>query len=226
MGNIHDAVNFALAQQGKPYKAYGARFGPNYYDCSGLMKASCDAAHIITPSSATNSSGFYNWAKAAGTLISADQAIHTYGAMLVRGGSYGYGPVGHIAFSLGDGRTMEAMGRRWGCLIGNAYGRRWGTSMIVPGADYSDPMDVAILKALAAAIQQFRDIPMHKGDKREDLVKFAKGLLNKKMPKAHLDVRDPHFADKMETVVKNFQKLVHLKPDGVIGPKTIDALTK
>lgn len=40
------AVAFALTQLGKPYQVGPNRFGPNYYDCSGLMKAAYAAVGI------------------------------------------------------------------------------------------------------------------------------------------------------------------------------------
>lgn len=134
MGKISDAVNYALAQQGKPYHAYGARFGPDYFDCSGLMNACLN--NTGTPCSATNTVGFYNWGKQTGKLISVDAAKRTYGAMLIKGRWYGYGPLGHIGISLGDGRSMEAVGRRLGCRIMDVNATGWHDGLIVPGADY------------------------------------------------------------------------------------------
>lgn len=243
MGNIHDAVNFALAQQGKPYHAYGNRFGPDYFDCSGLMKASCTAAGIWTPDYATNSSGFYNWGAAVhGAIISVDQAIHTYGAMLIKGDGHGYGPLGHICFSLGDGRTMEAMGSAYGCRIGNAWNRGFSSGLIVPGADYLDPLaealaaaaayaakkhEIEALQAIAAAIKSLHQVPMHTGDKRKQVVRFVKALLNSKFHAGCIATDGTYPpGSKMEHSIKAFQASRHLKADGVIGAKTIDALVK
>lgn len=236
MGNIHDAVNFALAQQGKPYHAYGNRFGPDYFDCSGLMVASCRAAGIVTPSYATNSSGFWNWGNTAGGLISVDQTISTYGAMLIKGDGHGYGPLGHICFSLGDGRTMEAMGSAHGCRIGNAWNRGFTSGLIVPGAEYRTLEQIAAaaeeqaaLKAIVDMVADIKAKPLHHGPTagktRPKEVMFVKALLNQKF-RAKLDATDPNFATKMEGAVKAFQASRHIKADGVVGPATITALMK
>lgn len=237
MGNIHDAVNYALAQQGKPYHAYGDRFGPNYFDCSGLMVASCRAAGIWTPSYATNSSGFYNWGAAVrGAIISVDQAIHTYGAMLIKGDGHGYGPLGHICFSLGDGRTMEAMGTAYGCRVGNAWNRGFSSGLIVPGAEYrtieeiaADAKEAGALKAIADIVADIKAHPLNPGptagNTRPKEVMFVKALLNQKF-RAKLDATDPTFATKMESAVKAFQASRHIPANGIVGPATITALMK
>lgn len=105
-------VAFALAQNGKPY-LWGAS-GPGSYDCSGLVQAATAAAgRTLTKPSASQ------WAaiQAAGKTLPLDTAIRTRGALL-------YKP-GHIAISLGNGSTIEAMGSAYGVCIGNASGRGW-----------------------------------------------------------------------------------------------------
>lgn len=110
-------VQFALAQRGKPY-VWGAS-GPNAYDCSGLVQAATRAAgKTLAKPSATQ------WAtcRAAGKAISVQAALGIRGALLFRiGGEYN-----HVAISLGNGTTMEAMGSAYGCLVaGNAASRGW-----------------------------------------------------------------------------------------------------
>lgn len=59
-----------------------------------------------------------------GTQMSVADAIRTPGALLFR--------PGHVAISLGDGRTIEARGRAYGVGIFNAQGRFTSAGMI-PG---------------------------------------------------------------------------------------------
>jgi len=58
-------------------------------------------------------------------------AIKTPGAVLLRRSKKG----GHIAFSTGDGGTIEAMGRKYGVRTGKAAGR-FNYGILVPGVDY------------------------------------------------------------------------------------------
>lgn len=110
-------VAFALAQNGKAY-VWGAS-GPNAYDCSGLVQqATAAAGRRLTKPSASQ------WAavQAAGKTMSVDTAVRTRGALLFR---IGGGDFNHVAISLGNGSTIEAMGSSYGVCIGSASGRGW-----------------------------------------------------------------------------------------------------
>lgn len=110
-------VAFALAQRGKPYE-WGAS-GPGAYDCSGLVQAATAAAgKVLGKPSASQ----WSTCVAQGKTISVSAALGIRGALLFRiGGEYN-----HVAISLGNGSTMEAMGSAYGCLIaGNAASRGW-----------------------------------------------------------------------------------------------------
>lgn len=58
--------------------------------------------------------------------ISVQQAINTKGALLFM--------PGHVAISLGQGRTIEAMSPSQGVRQGNANGRGWTSGGLIPGA--------------------------------------------------------------------------------------------
>lgn len=142
MPNIEDAVVFAIAQSGKPYKAYGDRFGLDYYDCSGLVIRSLYEAHIplgpgISVANKTgNTVSLYNWAKGVGGLVSVSKGISTRGAIMIKGKWYGNGPLGHTSYSLGDGREMAAHGRRTGIGISTLDAGFYQDAFIIPGVDY------------------------------------------------------------------------------------------
>lgn len=105
-------VRYALAQQGKAY-VWGAS-GPNAFDCSGLVQqATAAAGHILRKPSDSQWSAIV----AAGKTMSVSQAIATRGAILHLDG--------HIAISLGNGSTIEAMSPAYGVRVGTANGRGW-----------------------------------------------------------------------------------------------------
>ncbi|CAN5796758.1 hypothetical protein BH23ACT10_BH23ACT10_33830 [soil metagenome] len=91
-GNAQGAVQFALAQVGKPY-AWGGS-GPNSYDCSGLMMASWGAAGVSLPH---NSRMQYN----ATQRVSRSQLQP--GDILFFGSS-----IHHDAMYVGNGQMVEA----------------------------------------------------------------------------------------------------------------------
>lgn len=103
-------VNWALAQVGKAY-VWGAS-GPNAFDCSGLVQEATRAGGRVLAKPSDN-----QWATLAstGSAVSLATAIATRGALLHRDG--------HIAISLGNGSTVEAMGTAYGVCLGKAAGR-------------------------------------------------------------------------------------------------------
>lgn len=86
------AVNFALAQVGKPY-VYAAS-GPDSYDCSGLTMAAYAAAGISLPH---NAAAQYNY----GTHVSENALMP--GDLL-----FFYSPIGHVTIYIGNGMMVSA----------------------------------------------------------------------------------------------------------------------
>lgn len=117
-------VAIALAQLGDSY-VYGAETSasdpnPNAFDCSELVQWALARTGItFTDGSSAQI--------AACTPISVEQAIKTRGALL-------HHP-GHIAISLGDGKTIEAANSRVGVVSYNAAGR-FTDAGLVPGLRY------------------------------------------------------------------------------------------
>ena len=99
----------------KPY-VWGAK-GPSSFDCSGLVQ------YVSRQLGKTLGAPSASQAKAVPTKISVQQALNTKGALLFR---IGGGETNHVAISLGDGRTVEARGKAYGCgVFGGANGRKW-----------------------------------------------------------------------------------------------------
>lgn len=124
----------ALAQNGNEYE-YGAGRNlndadPDEFDCSGLVYWAMHQAGIDP-----NTVGSWSGAQAQGSRrISVDEALRTPGALLFK--------EGHVAISLGDGRTIEAMSERHGVKIANANGRGWSHGGLIPGMDYGGSIGV------------------------------------------------------------------------------------
>ncbi|WP_216214411.1 C40 family peptidase [Amycolatopsis aidingensis] len=92
------AIEFALAQQGKPYVWGGT--GPDTFDCSGLMLRAYEAAGVILPRVSRDQ---YK----AGAMLPVEQAQP--GDLLF----WAYDPsnpstIHHVAMYLGDGKMVEA----------------------------------------------------------------------------------------------------------------------
>ena len=124
-GTAGDFLAAALAQQGDRY-VFGAEAdqrdaNPDTFDCSELVEWACAQAGIDIPDGSWNQ-------KAATTPISVEEALRTPGALLFTDG--------HVAISLGDGRTIEARGSRYGVGIFDA-GRRFTSGGLIPGMRYA-----------------------------------------------------------------------------------------
>lgn len=123
-GSVGDFLNAALAQNGDRY-VYGAETNlndanPHTFDCSELVEWASAQAGVRFVDGSSNQ-------RANSIPISVDQALRTPGALLFRNG--------HVAISLGDGRTIEAKGSRHGVGIFNARGR-FTSGGLIPGMNY------------------------------------------------------------------------------------------
>lgn len=145
-GSVQRFLEAALAQQGDRY-VFNAHTDPNdpdpdAFDCSELTEwAAAQVGIRLSEASYTQ----YLDMKAAGTLISVEEAINTPGALLFKFPSEPQPGQprqdgSHVAISLGDGRTIEAMGTKYGVRIAEA-GNRFNYAALIPGMRYDDPPD-------------------------------------------------------------------------------------
>ncbi len=128
-GTADAFVQRALAQNGDRY-VFGAETNlndpnPNTFDCSELVQWAAAQVGVSIPDGTMNQLPHI---QRAGKGISVDQALRTRGALLFR--------PGHVAISLGDGRTIEARGSRYGVGIFPANGRGWTAGGLIPGMQY------------------------------------------------------------------------------------------
>jgi cell wall-associated NlpC family hydrolase len=91
------AVAFALAQRGKPYR-WGAQ-GPHAFDCSGLTLAAWRAAGVTIPRTAAGQ--LASLPRIQGRLRPGDLIIYRTDGPSRR----------HVAMVVGRGRMVEALGR-------------------------------------------------------------------------------------------------------------------
>jgi peptidoglycan DL-endopeptidase CwlO len=92
-GHGQIALNFALAQVGKPYQWGGN--GPDAYDCSGLTRAAWAAAGVSLPRSSHQQIG-------VGTRVSWDQLKP--GDLI-----FFYNPISHVGIYAGNGQMVHAV---------------------------------------------------------------------------------------------------------------------
>ncbi|MCK8496861.1 MULTISPECIES: peptidoglycan-binding protein [Myxococcus] len=128
-GSAETFVQKALAQRGDRY-VFGAETkmsdkNPSKWDCSELVEWAAHQAGVKVPDGTMNQLPYF---KQKGTTISVDEALRTRGALLYR--------PGHVAISLGDGRTIEARGSAYGVNIFSAHNRGWTAGALIPGLKY------------------------------------------------------------------------------------------
>jgi cell wall-associated NlpC family hydrolase len=125
-------VSMLLSQRGDHYRFGGEvnlnDTNPDYYDCSEFIEW---AAHRVGGYMPDGSSAQYAYCKSKGLSVGVSTAMRTSGALLHRDG--------HIAVSLGNGKTIEARGRSYGVGVFEAAGRGFTHGLKVPGMTYGAP---------------------------------------------------------------------------------------
>lgn len=126
-------VRRLVKHKGQEYE-WGGTTKKTGFDCSGLIYRTMLNA------------GFKNFPRTSGEIynhsrkISVKEAINTRGAILWH--------EGHIAVSLGNGKTIEAMGEAYGVVIGDARGRFTGGGLLpeIPMGDANEVNKVRNLR--------------------------------------------------------------------------------
>jgi len=128
-GTSEAFVQRALAQRGDRY-IFGAEAKPNdpnpkAFDCSELVQWAAHQVGVSIPDGTMNQLPHI---QRAGKTLPVSKAIRTRGALLFR--------PGHVAISLGNGKTIEAKGSQYGVGVFSAEGRRWTAGGLIPGMRY------------------------------------------------------------------------------------------
>jgi cell wall-associated NlpC family hydrolase len=137
-GKTQTFLRSALAQSGDRY-VWGASASPtdpnpSAFDCSELVKWAAKRAGVDVPDGSWLQ---YLQLKQQGATIPVEQALRTPGALLF---SFSHEPTpggarpsqAHVAISLGDGRTIEARGSKYGVGTFDA-GSRFEYGAVIPG---------------------------------------------------------------------------------------------
>lgn len=141
----------ALRQAGDTYvfgaEAKATDADPDTFDCSELVEWAAAQAGISGVGD--GSWNQYSTLKAKGLVVSVEEAKNTPGALLFRfdGEEDGSPSAGHVAISLGDGRTIEARGRQYG--VGQwEVGNRFEYAVLLPGVDHGASRGASPLQPL------------------------------------------------------------------------------
>ncbi|MGD9704213.1 MAG: NlpC/P60 family protein [Acidimicrobiia bacterium] len=150
MTTIEEVLMYSVAQAGDRYQ-FGAAVDfknpdPDVFDCSGLVSWACGHAGVkpLLPHG--------SWLQATHCRshhldMDVDEAIATRGALLFKFGATDpftaatRPEIAHVAWSLGDGTTIEAKGGKWGVgsWTADRVTREWTHGARIPGVDYSAP---------------------------------------------------------------------------------------
>ena len=136
--HLHTFLNAAMAQKGDRY-IFGVSDNlddpnPSAFDCSMLVQWSAHQAGVNLERNAWHQ---YQQLHDQGMTISVQDAIHTPGALLFSFNSDpngGNAPVHqHVAISLGNGKTIEALGAQYGVNTFDANTKRFQYAAVIPG---------------------------------------------------------------------------------------------
>jgi cell wall-associated NlpC family hydrolase len=136
--HLHTFLDAALAQKGDRY-IFGVMDrlddpNPGAFDCSMLVQWSAAQAGVHLERNAWHQ---YQQLHDQGMVIPVQDAIHTPGALLF---SFNSDPNGHnapvhqhVAISLGNGKTIEALGAQYGVNNFDATTKRFQYAALIPG---------------------------------------------------------------------------------------------
>ncbi|MFI7545692.1 peptidoglycan-binding protein [Actinoplanes sp. NPDC049599] len=204
MASFSQFAKIALTQQGDPY-VFGseAEFddpNPDSFDCSELVEWAAARCGVTFVDGAQNQR---DACRRADKLISVERARKTRGALLFR---IDEGPSNdHVAISLGNGRTIEARGRKYGVNKFPADKRGWTHGGLVPGLHADKHHTLLELGCLGEEVRWVqRRLQMHGIDPGP---------------------ADGAYGRRTAAAVRAFQKAHRLEVDGVVGPLTRKALS-
>lgn len=181
-----------------------------YFQITGLLLGCTNNSE--NPARADAYSGA--WARDAVTAqrpASIGQARATPGAVLIR--KPAPKGIGHVAISLGDGRTVEAHSSKLGVIHSTVDGRRWDLAMLLPLIEYPALHTYGIYSPPADVVLRLTFPPMH----GEQVTALQKALKAKGIDPGSIDgVFGPH----TEAAVRAFQLQSGLVADGEAGKLT------
>ena len=150
------------------------------------------------------------------TKITIAEAAITPGAVLLRIPTKAM--MGHIVFSDGNNKTVEAMSTKKGVTTGVISGRTWHMALLINGVEYSKNLQ-ATVKAIKAPTYNFYVKPTLMKDPL--ILKAKQALVDAGInPGAINDTYDLN----MQIAVHNYQLMKGLIVDGIMGKQTLKSL--
>jgi len=221
-------VQLANTQAGDRY-VFGAEArpsdpNPSRWDCSELIEWTC-ARTGVRP--AVPDGAFNQWKHCSRITIA--QAAGIPGALLFAGDGTGSGrnAIVHVAFSRGNGTTIEARGAKYGVGSWPIHGRTFRYAGLIPGVDYSHAAPVvpskpanvpaSTLQQIATAVAAAKRQTLKLGS-TGDAVKWLQAGINNRSGRG-LTV-DGVFGLGTLAAVQDLQRWFGLTVDGVVGPRT------
>jgi len=129
-------VDKAMEAKKKPYIfGYEVKLDdpdPEAFDCSELVQWVC-AQLGVTPEMPDGARYQLAHCRQHGLEIKMRDALTTPGALLFMGD-----PAHHVAISQGNGKTIEARGKYWGCGCWAANRPGFTSACLIPGVDYGN----------------------------------------------------------------------------------------
>ncbi len=216
-----DILTLAARHIGEKYilGAVAPKNNPNYkgpWDCAEFISWCVFQRTGLSVGMRNNDAYTGYWKQDIATkcsVISIDAAKNIAGAILLR---YPNSAIGHIVFSDGDGRTIEAMDKNNGVKRGKIDGRPWDVALLLNGVQYDQSAGVGLY--VPPTINFMFKNPIM----RDPIVLAAKHVLNS------LGI-DPgtindEYDQNMEIAIYNFQLTKGLVTDGIMGKKTLKSL--
>lgn len=215
-------IELANKHRGEKY-VFGARVNfknPNYkgpWDCAEFISWAVYQVSGLLVGVKNDDSYTGYWKDEIGrncTQISVSEAKNTAGAVFLRFPTKLRS--GHIAFSDGKGKTIEAMDSMNGVRKGNVDGRDWDTALLINEFTYAKGEGIP---------QYVNDSKSHKLispiQKASIIIKAKEALADFGIDAG--EINDEYNQD-MEIAIYNYQLMKGLVPDGIMGPKTMRSL--
>ncbi len=148
--------------------------------------------------------------------ITLDEAVRTPGAILIR--KPVHTGVGHVAFSDGEGGTVEARGTRYGVVEAGVFepGRKWDLGCYILGVRY------VTNAAGPTAPARVELITLTHPFTRGEYVKDIQRALRRRS--FHPGGVDGVYGPMTAASVANYQLFKGLTPDAIVGPATAEVL--
>lgn len=220
-----EVLDIARNHLGQRY-VFGARAqlsNPAYrgpWDCAEFCTWVVYQAYQITFGTTASgdpfSGAWIDQARAQDSVLSLEEAVRTPGAILLR--TPVHTGVGHVAFSDGEGGTVEARGARYGVVEAGVYepGRKWDLGCQIPGVRYT--MNPALPAAPAPGVLVTLTHPFTRGAYVADI---QRALRRRSFHPGSVDgIYGPMTAGS----VANYQLFKGLTPDAIVGPATAAVL--